>query len=403
MSGNSLERPRALGLILGTVSAGAIFAYCLALAQQRHRVLRARRRLCELLTAVTQEDARIVIAGANTGIGQELGRLLGEHASVSLLLGCRGEDRSENGRVKVQPLDLLNFDSVQHFAQDAHEFLASGGEGLRLLVNNAAIKDSEGGLTKYGVSPMWQTNFLSPFLLTELIARKRETASTAQPLRVVNVASGHENESQLDEALLDAISGGQLSPHEYADSKRALLLWTSVRAQSLAFKSNIFVHASTPGKVDTQLGLYHIPKWLWALTKPYRVLRYKSTGEGALAVVAAGLRPHATHKFGHYLTEDEVLEDLVIWRMPEKKLAVRLVKWATQVTALEARSGGRPLSETGRPLSLTDLASMVPTEEDHWSSAERRWSHSEILEADNLHPAASSTSFWNKISLYFWK
>ena len=40
--------------------------------------------------------------------------------------------------------------------------------------------------------------------------------------------------------------------HEYADSKRALLLWTSVRSQSLALKGSLYAHAVSPGKVDTR-------------------------------------------------------------------------------------------------------------------------------------------------------
>ena len=33
----------------------------------------------------------------------------------------------------------------------------------------------------------------------------------------------------------------------------------------------------------------------------------------------------------------------MVWRMPEKRLSVQLVRWASRASAVEPRSGGRPL------------------------------------------------------------
>ena len=91
--------------------------------------------------------------------------------------------------------------------------------------------------------------------MTEFLARRRERDGTELPCSVINVASGQEACSQLDRALLDALEQGQEGTgHDYADSKRALLLWTSVRSQSLALKAGLYVHAVSPGKVDTRPG-----------------------------------------------------------------------------------------------------------------------------------------------------
>lgn len=366
------ERLQLIGI---TISASVVGLWGLASARQLRRRAVARQRLQELLAAAAGDNARIVITGASSGIGKELAQQFARHPSVLLLLGCRDGETHETGCTKVMPLELLEFDSVQQFADEACAFLAGGDRGLRLLINNAGVQD-RGGRTKFGVSPTWQTNFLGPFLLTELIARHREVAHICEPLRVVNVASGRESEALLSEESLDVTGPGEASPREYADSKRAILLWISVRAQSFALKSNMFTQAVMPGRVDTRLGMYSFPSWLWPLTKPLRFLLYRSPAEGALSVAAAGLRPQAAQKFGQYFGEEELLEDLVVWRMPQKKLAVLIVRWANQVTALEARSGGRPLSTTGRPLSRTDLEAFSPIKEDRWSSAERRWRHS---------------------------
>ncbi|CAJ1414415.1 unnamed protein product [Effrenium voratum] len=363
---------RLLPLGLG-VSVGALGVL---LAGHLRRVRRARKRLALLLKQHVGEEGRVVITGADRGIGRELACLLLMNRRLSVLLGCVYEPTS----LAVPPgsramrLELLDFDSVQRFAEEAHSFLADGKPGLRMLVNNAGFKEEFRTCTKYGTGRTWQINFLGPFLLTEILARRRERDSIELPCSVINVASGHESESNLDQELLAALKVGcEATGHDYADSKRALLLWTSVRSQSLALKGHLYVHAVSPGKVDTRFGCDDIPTWRWALSKPARMLMYRPVAEGALSIAAAGLRTHAISKFGQYFRGEELVEDLVIWRMPEKRLSVELVRWASQVSALEARTGGRPLDLGGRSLSLTDLH--VEREEDFWSSAERRFSN----------------------------
>eukprot|EP00439_Symbiodinium_sp_Y106_P059883 s5111_g8.t2 len=180
-------------------------------------------------------------------------------------------------------------------------------------------------------------------------------------VKVVQVSSRLEKRSQLNAELLEGIGRGEVGDHAYADSKRALMLWTSTRAQSLAFKGGLYCHCSTPGMVDTELGrlavydlaapaicvqelvaanAYSVSPWLWPLTKPLRMLLLRSPAEGALAAVAGGLLPQATTRFGRYMDGEVQLEDLVLSRMGEKALATDLVKWASKATALEQRADG---------------------------------------------------------------
>ncbi|CAK9104622.1 Dehydrogenase/reductase SDR family member 13 [Durusdinium trenchii] len=77
-----------------------------------------------------------------------------------------------------------------------------------MLVNNAGYKERhEGDRTKYGTGRTWQINFLGPFLLTEFLARRRERDEVQYPASVINVASGHESESNLNKVLLDSLEG----------------------------------------------------------------------------------------------------------------------------------------------------------------------------------------------------
>ncbi|CAK9104728.1 Retinol dehydrogenase 12 [Durusdinium trenchii] len=171
---------------------------------------RAERRLKELLEEHVGAEGRVVITGADRGIGKELARLL-RHSRVSLLLGCLSTSAAEAGsdaKTAISNLELLDFDSVQRFAEEAHEFLREGKPGLRMLVNNAGYKERhEGDRTKYGTGRTWQINFLGPFLLTEFLARRRERDEVQYPASVINVASGHESESNLNKVLLDSLEG----------------------------------------------------------------------------------------------------------------------------------------------------------------------------------------------------
>lgn len=330
---------------LGALQA-ALGCACIGWGVWHHRRhSKPRRRIKELLEAAAGQEARIVITGATSGVGKALALELLRNSSVSLLLGCRNMEQAQRifggqARVQLLKLELLDMDSVQSFADEAHAFLRNGQPGLRLLINNAGVmRPASQGSTAGTLT--WQTNFLGPFLLTELLARFRATERLSElPLCVVNVSSRLEQRSKVDDSHLEAIARGQGMDHAYADSKRALMLWTSVRAQNLAFKSWMFMHASTPGIVDTELGRHAFSPWLWLLTKPLRMLLMRSATEGALGSAAVGLRPQAVQNFGRYFDGETQLEDLVMERMGEKQLALKVVKWASQTTALEARAAG---------------------------------------------------------------
>ena len=90
------------------------------LLEQLWRRRRARRRLRRLLEQAAGQEGRVVITGADRGIGRELARQLQGH--VSLLLGCVAGCELEAAR--VEELDLLDFDSVQRFAAARHEILS---------------------------------------------------------------------------------------------------------------------------------------------------------------------------------------------------------------------------------------------------------------------------------------
>lgn len=321
-------------------------------SRRARRVAAARGRLTDLLDTAAGRDARVVITGATSGVGEELAREFSNHPSVSLLLGCRDIGRGEavaarcGPGVTVTELDCLDMSSVRRFVARAQEFLEEDTDdpaGLRLVVNNAGVMSCPARSSADGFEPTWATNFLAPYLTTELLASSRNSQS-APPLRVVNVSSRLEKQSKLTVNVLDSVANpaseplnkpnGGIRASAYSDSKRALMLWIAARSKALANDHATHVHATTPGMVDTQLGRHSMPAMLWPLTKPLRWLLLRSPAEGALAAVAVGLVDNADNTAGHYMDAEMLLEKLPETRADQAGLAAALLAWANEACHL---------------------------------------------------------------------
>ena len=284
----------------GTVYAGV---------RRAARVKAARGQLSALLSAGAGNDARVVITGATSGVGEELAREFSLHPAVSLLLGCRDVTAGERlaaacGNASVAKLDCLDLASVKGFTEQAREFLEAdaaarpSASGLRLVVNNAGVMSAPQESSADGFEPTWAVNFLAPFAVTELLARGRQP-DAQPPLRVVNVSSRLEKRAKLTEQTLGFVENPAaemkkenkgIRASAYSDSKRAMMLWIANRADTLAADHNTYVSATTPGMVDTQLGRNSMSSVLWPLTKPLRLLPLRSPAEGALSAVVGGRR-----------------------------------------------------------------------------------------------------------------
>ena len=82
----------------------------------------------------------------------------------------------------------LDLSSLKQIRQAAHE-VNTYDEGIDVLVNNAGIMASPFWKTEDGLEAQFGTNYIGPFLFTNLIMNKVTAVGTA---RIVNVSSdGH--------------------------------------------------------------------------------------------------------------------------------------------------------------------------------------------------------------------
>jgi NAD(P)-dependent dehydrogenase (short-subunit alcohol dehydrogenase family) len=243
-------------------------------------------------------DARtFLITGANTGIGRETTRALAARGATVFMAG-RSEARTRaaieelardtgNQRLEFLPLDLGNLRSVRACAQ---AFL-DRGQPLHGLINNAGMAGRR-GLTDSGFELMFGTNFVGPFLLTDvLLDRLRESA----PARVVNVASdAHFGAAGIDFDALRRPTATFTGMREYAVSK----LGNVLHAQELARRldgSGVTCCSLHPGVIASDIWR-RLP---WP-ARPLIKLRMRSPAEGARTSVYCATAPEVEEESGAY-------------------------------------------------------------------------------------------------------
>jgi WW domain-containing oxidoreductase len=131
-----------------------------------------------------------IVTGATSGLGCEAARLLlraGAHVVFAVRNKAAGEvvaasllaEASPDATARVMVLDLARLESVRAFA-DA--FISSGAHFDGLLNNAGAF--GAAGTTGDGFQVTWQTNYLAPALLTDLLL-----PAASDDARIVNVSS----------------------------------------------------------------------------------------------------------------------------------------------------------------------------------------------------------------------
>lgn len=208
-------------------------------------------------------DPVVVITGANAGLGFETALELAR-SGASVVMACRSRERAETARSEllarvpaatatILPLDVSEPESIRAFARE----LASRGDRLDVLVNNAGVVAVPLSRNSLGHEMQLATNYLGAFALTGLLLPLFRTDGRA---RVVNVGS-HAN--RLGRLPLDDPNWERTPYRElaaYARSKTALLSFTMELERRLRRSgSNVIALGAHPGFAATDIRR-HSPK-----------------------------------------------------------------------------------------------------------------------------------------------
>ena len=211
----------------------------------------------------TLTGRRVIVTGANSGLGRETARALAEHGAevtMAVRTPAKGQEAADairaatpEARVEVAELDLASLASVRSFAE---AWSAANPDGLDLLINNAGVMALPRRLTADGFEMQLGTNHLGHFALTGLLL----PALTAVPnSRVVTVSSQAHRAGRMDfDDLMGERRYGKW--RAYGQSKLANLLFTSELQRRLdRTGSSIRAMAAHPGFAATDLVFDRVP------------------------------------------------------------------------------------------------------------------------------------------------
>jgi len=171
-------------------------------------------------------------------------------------MACRDRARGEKAREEVQRLsgnpsvELLVVDlSSQKSIRQGVAHFAAHHDKLDVLINNAGVLLLEKTLSEDGIEKTIATNFLGPFLLTNLLMERLRSAPAG---RIVNVVSEGTSNGILDLGKI-VDTGDYKAVVAYSQSKQAEILFTYELAERLK-GTTVTANCYYPGLVRTNLG-----------------------------------------------------------------------------------------------------------------------------------------------------
>jgi NAD(P)-dependent dehydrogenase (short-subunit alcohol dehydrogenase family) len=234
-------------------------------------------------------DKRVVITGANSGLGLETAKALaamGAHVVMAVRNLDAGIARAReiessipSAKVEVALLDLASQESVRAFAKSQQE------HATHVLVNNAGIMAPPYSLTVDGLESQMATNHLGHFTLTGLMM---PSLLRAEQPRVVSLSSVMHRFGHFDTADIDEVAGSKNQApvndpwRRYGATKLACLMFArQLDLRAKAAGSSLISVAAHPGWAATNL----------AKDTDTKYMKFAQTAEdGARPQVAAASR-----------------------------------------------------------------------------------------------------------------
>ncbi|CAA9507583.1 MAG: hypothetical protein AVDCRST_MAG17-1775 [uncultured Solirubrobacterales bacterium] len=200
----------------------------------------------------------VLITGATDGLGRATAHELASRGATVLVHG-RSRDRGEEtvaelratgaGSVHLHVADLSSLEEVRRLAAEVEQT----HERLDVLVNNAGIIAGERELSQDGYELTFAVNYLSHFLLTELLLPLLQRSA---PARIVNVASIGQSPIDFDDVMLER---GYSDFRAYGQSKLAQIMFSLELAERLRKEQGITVNALHPATLmETKMVRDHI-------------------------------------------------------------------------------------------------------------------------------------------------
>lgn len=254
------------------------------------------------MVAMNMQGKVCLVTGSSSGIGKVTARELARMGATVVMV-CRNRAKGEAAQAEIKEasgntqVDLIVADlsELSHVRRAASEFTQKYTQ-LHVLINNAGVVKSEREVTLDGLEYGFATNYLGPFLLTELLL---DTLKASVPARIINVNSGGHTLGRIDFANLQG-ERRYSAAKTYTDSKLAQLYSTYELADRLKGTS-VTVNALHPGLVDSNIndGLTGFVRLIGTLNSLFGI----SVEKGAQTTLYLATSPEVEGVSGKYFAK----------------------------------------------------------------------------------------------------
>ncbi len=243
----------------------------------------------------------MLITGATSGIGKEIARGLAR-LGATVVFTTRDDQKGAktredliqstgNTNIDMLHCDLASLDSIRACVLEFKRKYAQ----LHVLINNAGTWDFTRRESKDGIENIFATNYLAPFLMTNLLL---DVIKQSNPSQIINIAAGlHRGTIHFDDIEFKQGFSGLKA---YSQSKLALILFTRLLAKKLE-STGVRVNCVHPGVLKTNLGR-DAGRFSRLM---FKIIR-KNPQAGAETPIFLASDPTAANLNGEYLVKKQV-------------------------------------------------------------------------------------------------
>ncbi|KAI0469192.1 hypothetical protein F4859DRAFT_487297 [Xylaria cf. heliscus] len=296
----------------------------------------------------------VLITGpSDGGIGAEIAISLAHANTFRIILAGRTEDKIKPVVQKIREintsvqlsfvqLDLSNQLSVRRAA----EYISATVEKIDIIINNAAIMACPWSKTKDGIESQFATNYLSHFLLTNLLLEKTVKFDGA---RIINTTSAGGAGGEVDFDDVNFKDGETYVPvAAYALSKVAMLLFSTALASRFD-PQKVAAFSVHPGNIRTNLQVHlqdpaafrSAVEWVTAKTGHFAREEFKTLQQGCSTTLVAALDETITGSSGSYLADAQLAPEQPKQLVNGSELAERLWHLSESLVHQKFSWGGR--------------------------------------------------------------
>ena len=245
-----------------------------------------------------------MVTGGTSGMGLETAKALAHRGAKVVIVGrncpkcedvvCQIKDQTNNPNINYMLADLSSQDQIRKLASDFKKKY----KALHVLINNAGGFFLKKELSRDGIEMTFALNYLSHFLLTNLLL---DLLKKSAPARIINVSSWEHFRAEFDADNLQS-EKGYFCWNAYAKSKLGNILFTYELARRLE-DSGVTVNTLHPGWVATNIGKNNgvLAKLLLPLIQRKAV----PAAEGAKTCIHLAVSDHVSGISGKYFAKEK--------------------------------------------------------------------------------------------------